>query len=355
MPQGMQDTGPKSRGGRVTLKDIATVLGVSHVTVSLALRGSSQIPPATRERVRAAAQSLHYVPDESAQRLKTGKSGKLAFVSLRLAHAFIGQVVAGMERRAYESGRYLNNILTYSTWFQVGARKQILSQILYGRQADAVVLASMHPDTDMVREFRRHGVPLVLIEDQAPGCWSVRVDNVHGAREATALLIRAGCRRIALVSGELPAEGIELNPTVPERRLGWEQALREAGREPEPGLQADVRFYEFSEGAGALDRLLKAEPGLDGIFCAAGDLVAMGIMERARELGLRIGKDLKLVGYDDLQASRLLDPPLSSVQQPAEILGAEALDLVLEALDHPARPPREIFHKPELRVRASAS
>jgi DNA-binding LacI/PurR family transcriptional regulator len=197
-------------------------------------------------------------------------------------------------------------------------------------------------------------VPLVLIEDQAPGCWSVRVDNISGARDATRHLIEAGCRHIGLISGELPAAGVELNPTVPERRQGWEQALRDAGREPAPALQTDVKFYEFTEGRSALDALLKSEPKLDAIFCAAGDRVAMGVMERARELGLRIGQDLKLIGYDDLEASRLLDPPLSSVKQPAETLGAEALDLALEALDQPLKASYEIFHKAELIVRASA-
>jgi LacI family transcriptional regulator len=337
------------------LKDIAAVLGVSHVTVSLALRGSSQIPPATRERVRAAAKTLHYVPDENAQRLKTGKSGKIAFVSLRLAYAFMGQVLAGMELRAYENGRYINNILTYSTWFQISKREEILSQILYGRQADAVIMASMHPDPLLVREFKRHEVPVILIEDQAPGCWSIRVDNVHGAREATRHLIQKGCGEIGIISGEVPGPGVELNATVPERNQGWEEALREAQREPEARLRTQVKFYNFNEGRIALDILLKQSPKLDAIFCAAGDRVAMGVMERARELGLRIGQDLKLVGYDDSEASRLLDPPLSSVPQPAETLGSEAMDMALEALDHPDATPREIVHKPELVVRASAA
>jgi DNA-binding LacI/PurR family transcriptional regulator len=266
----------------------------------------------------------------------------------------MGKVLAGMERRAYESGRYLNNILPYSTWFQTEKRDQILSQILYGRQADAVILASTHPDPLMVKEYQRHGVPVILIEDRADGCYSIRVDNVHGATLATRHLIGKGCRRIGIVHGSLPGPGMELNPTVPERKAGWELAMREAGLDPADSLRTEIRFYEFEEGRTALDTLLERNPDLDAVFCAAGDMVAMGVMDRAREKGIRIGPDLKLVGYDDLETSRLLDPPLSSVQQPAESLGAEALDLVLEALDHPDQEPREIFHKPELLVRRSA-
>lgn len=345
------DTGPKAR---TTLKDIAAHLGVSAMTVSLALRGDSQIPQGTRDRVRKAAEDLRYVPQESGRRLRSGRSGRLAYVAARISHSFVGEILVGLEQRALDSGRFHNRILPFATWYHIDEREKVLREILYGGQADAVVMASMKPSPELVLEFQRHRVPVVLIEDQAPGCWSVKVDNIKGARQATDHLIGRGCGRLGLVVGQMPPEGVELNPTSLERRRGYQDALRAAGRAVDPALVADVAYFSFEEGRVALDALLKAEPKLDGIFCAAGDRVAMGIMERARELKRRIPQDLKLVGYDDLQASRLLDPPLSSVHQNAGELGAAALDLACEALDHPGREPKALVFDAHLEVRASA-
>jgi DNA-binding LacI/PurR family transcriptional regulator len=353
----MSPGAPIGRGpakSRTTLKDIAAQLGVSAMTVSMALRDDPQIPPATRERVRQAAKALCYVPQDSARRLRTGRSGRIAYVAARLAHAFVGELLVGIEARARETGRFHNRILPFSTWYHIDEREAVLRDILYGGQADAVVLASMHPSPELVQEYGRHGVPLVLIEDQAAGCASVRVDNVLGARLAVQHLVKQGCRHVGLLSGELPPDGIELNPTTVERRQGFQKALLEAGRAFRPELVADVRFFRFEEGMAGLAALLQAEPGLDGIFCAAGDRVAMGVMQGARERGLKLPQDLRLIGYDDLPSSGLLDPPLSSVRQDAEQMGALALDLAVEALDHPGQAPREIILQPQLMVRQTA-
>ena len=346
--------GPAAAKARTTLKDIAAQLGVSAMTVSMALRDDPQIPPATRERVRQVAQALRYVPQDSARRLRTGRSGRVAYVAARLAHAFVGDLLVGIEARARESGRFHNRILPFSTWYHIDEREAVLRDILYGGQADAVILASMHPSAELAQEYIRHGVPLVLIEDQAAGCSCVRVDNVLGARLATEHLLAQGCRHIGLISGELPPDGIELNPTTVERRLGFQQALQAAGRPVRPELVADVRFFRFEEGLAGLEALRLAEPALDGIFCAAGDRVAMGVMQGARERGLKLPDDLRLIGYDDLASSGLLDPPLTSVRQDAEQMGALALDLAVAALDHPQDPPREIILQPELIVRQTA-
>ena len=351
MPLSKLKSKAASQSRRTTLKDVARSIGVSHVTVSLALKSDPQIPASTRERVIKAAQALNYVPHEGAQRLKTGRSGKIAYVAARLAFGFAGHVLAGVEQRAFELGLYENAIQPYSTWYHISTREEILRQILYGGQAEAVILVSMYPSPEIVLEYKRHDVPLILVEAKAPGCHSVRVDNALGARLATECLIQAGCKQVALVAGQLPPQDVELNPTVVERRQGFADAMAAAKLGRKLPLIADIRFYEFEEGRQALDLLLKQQPKLDGIFCAAGDRVALGIIERARELGLRIPQDLKLIGYDDLLESRFLDPPLSSVSQPTAQLGAEAFDLAIYAIKNPGQGEKHLFHKPKLVLR----
>lgn len=339
---------------RVTLKDVAAACGVSHVAVSLALRGSSEIPPATRQRILAAAEQLNYVPSESARRLKGGGSGRIAYVASRLAHGFVGQVLVGMEERAFETHKYFNAIHPYSTWFHSAEREAILKQILYGGSADAVVLLSTKPDAATIAEFQRHGIPLVLVEDKAKGCHSVRVDNVLGAQLAAQRLISLGCRRIGLVAGVLGGEGMDLNPTAVERRHGFAKALKAAGVRAEGLPRFDIHTYERPEGREALDALLKAAPDLDGIFCAAGDKVALGILERARELRLRLPKDLKLIGYDDIELASLVQPALSTVRQPIQALGAQAFDLAVAAAEGRLAEDTHLLFKPSLVLRETA-
>lgn len=346
---------PKPRSSkRPTMKDIALQCGISQMAVSMALRSDPQIPPATRERVLKAASALHYVPSLSAQHLKSGKSGRIAYVAARLAHQFVGQILAGVEQRSFETKRYFNAVLPYSTWFLIEEREKILRQILYGGVADAVILVSMLPGEALAQEFRRHRVPLVLIETKAALCHSVCVDNELGSKLAVDHLVKSGCKNIGLIVGELPPKGVETNATTMERRKGFADTLKSHGRKSDPSMIASVRYFDFQEGPACLDQLLAANPKLDGIFCAAGDRVAMGVMKRARELKIHIPKDLKLIGFDDLLSSALLSPALSTIRQPVELLGSEAFDLALRALDNPELNEETVMHKPELILRETA-
>lgn len=351
---GRKSGGAPAKQRRVTLKDVAAACGLSHMAVSLALRGSGQIPPATRERVLKAARELNYVPDESARRLKGSSSGRIAYVASRLAHGFVGQVLVGMEQRAFETRKYFNGIHPYSTWFHSAEREEALRQILYGGRADAVVLVSTQPDEATIKDFKRHGIPLVLVEAKAAGCHSVRVDNALGAQLAAQRLLSLGCKRLGLVVGALGGAGMDLNPTAVERRAGFATTLKGAGFKPEHTATVDIQTYERPEGRDALDSLLSRLPKLDGIFCAAGDKVALGILERARERKLKIPGQLKLIGYDDIELASLVQPALSTVRQPILELGAQAFDLAVAAAEGRLAEETHLLFKPELVLRETA-
>jgi DNA-binding LacI/PurR family transcriptional regulator len=181
----------------------------------------------------------------------------------------------------------------------------------------------------------------------------VRVDNVLGAQLATQRLIQAGCRNIGLVAGVVGGEGMDLNPTAVERRLGFAKALKAAGLKPESRPVFDVHSYE-REGREALDTLLKQAPKLDGIFCAAGDKVAIGILERARELKLKLPRDLKLIGYDDIELAGLVHPSLTTIRQPIHELGVQAFDLAVAAAEGRLAGDTDLVFKPALVLRETA-
>lgn len=333
---------------------MAAACGLSHTAVSLALRGSAEIAPATRQRILATAVAMQYVPDENARRLQARSSGKIAYVASRLAHGFVGQVLVGMEQRAFDTQRYFNAVTPYSTWFQTEAGDAILRQILHGGLADAVVMVSTVPPKPLLADFKRLGLPLVLVEGQHPDFHSVRVDNVLGARLATEHLLRQGCRRLALVAGIVGGKGMALNPSTVERREGFKLGLRGSGQNAAKRPVADIGYYDVPSGAKALDQLLKADPKIDGIFCAAGDRVALGILGRCRERGLRVPQDIKVVGYDDIEFAALTAPALCTVRQPVEDLGARAFDLAVQAADGKLAEPVHIVIKPELVLRQSS-
>jgi LacI family transcriptional regulator len=182
----------------------------------------------------------------------------------------------------------------------------------------------------------------------------VRVDNVAGAREGVAHLLAAGCRRIGLISGIARGEGLDLNPTVAERRKGYSLALKAAGLATRPELLAESGFYDKADGRRSLDQLLAAEPRLDAVFCAAGDNVALGVLERAQELGLSVPGRLKVLGFDDIEAAALVRPALSTLRQPIQALGAQAFDLAVAAVDGRLSKPSEIVFKPTMVLRKSA-
>jgi len=115
-----------------------------------------------------------------------------------------------------------------------------------------------------------------------------------------------------------------------------------------------VESYKYEEGSESLSRFLDKGPGVDAIFCAAGDIVAMGVMEEARKRGMAIPNDLSLIGYDDILAARLLNPSLTTVRQSFGEIASVAFDIVLEAIGGKLTKEEHVLLEPELIIRESA-
>jgi LacI family transcriptional regulator len=339
----------------ITMKDIADEAGVTKATVSMVLSGDKRITEATRQKVLKVVRALDYVPNEAARRLSRGKSDAIAFVAVRFAAPFIASVMDGMEQRAYGRSRYLRGIRPYSTFNMAATREDILRDILYGRRAEAVILLSLRPSEEIAAEYKKKGIPLVLIETEMPGAHSIRVDNASGAYRATEFLIKKGRKRIALFNGATsPRAGEELNMPSVERLKGYKAALRDYGIPYDEGRVVKIRTFETEEGALAFEEFRRKKQKFDAIFCAAGDSVAMGVIEAARFFKVSIPGDFSLIGYDDNPSSALLSPGLTTVHQEFKELGSMAFDIAVEAIEGRLKSDRKIVIDPELVIRESA-
>ena len=339
----------------ITMQDIAQEAGVTKATVSMVINNDKRITEATRQKVLKIIKKLNYYPNESARKLAKGKTDSIAFMAPRFGPHFIASILDSFECRAVQSGKYLNGVQPYATRNETGVMEDLLKKILYGRKADAVVILTQKPSEEIAKEYLEQKIPMVLIEGEMPGIHSIRVDNVLGAFKATEYLIRKGRKNIGLIVGAVEAgEGFGANPSAIDRLKGYQKALKDNGIKYDLDKVATVIYYSAEEGTSSLDMLLKKNPKLDAVFCAAGDIVAMSVMERAKQKGLKIPKDLAVVGYDDYLAAKMLNPPLTTIRQSFTDIASIAFDLAVDAIEGKLLDEKHVVLEPELIVRESA-
>ena len=332
---------------RPTLEMVAATAGVSRGTASRALNGSPNVSVQALSAVKQAAAALGYRPNLAARSLALGRGETIGLVISETDERlfddpFFATVVRGVHAEMRRSGTQLVLKLAQSD----EEREQVV-RYATGHHLDGVLLVSVHGDDPLPRALAEAGVPVVNAGRPAavrvlPGSiaqaarptgqvhedlWWVDADNRGGARLATEHLVERGCRRIATVSGSLDM-GVGR-----DRLAGWRDAVSAAGADAGhvvPGEDLLVAGSDFTEAGGfeAMQSLLHRVPDLDGVFVAS-DLMALGALAALRRAGRRVPQDVKVVGFDDIPAARLSDPPLTTVAQPVEELGRLMARLLL--------------------------
>jgi DNA-binding LacI/PurR family transcriptional regulator len=291
------------------------------------------------------------VPSEQARVLSTGKKETIAFISTRYESAFISDVLWGIENSSYTKGLYDKGLSVFSTRGLDKEKHELFSRIAHGKLAEAVITLFVAPDKREMSAFNKAGIPVITIEAQAPGAFGLKVDNKGGAYQAVKYLIGKGRRKIALINGEKGYE--EVGDTPFERKAGYLQALREAGIKFDPGLEAQVRDYTFDEGRDYMKKLLLSNKKIDAVFCAAGDMCAIGAMEKAAAMGKKIPDDIAVVGFDDMWAAQMAKPALTTVRQPVRYLGEKAFEMAARSIAGEKGLKTQTLITPELIIRQS--
>ncbi|WP_136587599.1 LacI family DNA-binding transcriptional regulator [Microbacterium hydrothermale] len=304
----------------VTLKDVARASGVSISTVSRVL--DDRIPrssSATAARVRAVADDLGYRRNVSASSLRRGATATIGVLVPRLTDAVMALMFEAVERAARRRGYFA----VVATCGDDADDERRATETLLGRGVDGLVLATARLDDALPASLRDDGVPHVLAlrtDDLSP---SVLGDDETGGYLAVRHLLDLGHRDIGIVTGPW------FTSSGRDRRAGAERALREAGA-PLRDERVLAVGYGLDHGIDAGRRLLDAPSPPTAVF-AANDNLALGVSSVAQSLGMAVGRDLSLVGYNDIPLVSRLPVPLTSVHTHFDRIAETAFDLLLAA------------------------
>lgn len=307
----------------VTLEDIARKLNISVSIVSRALNNKYGVKKTTREMVKKAAEEMGYQPNAAARSLATRKTATLGVVLPSMADSYSTAVINGMEFMASKTGYSL----LFSNSFEYQDYRDILNKMVFSQRVDGlIIIGSNISQNPLIDELLEKEVPFVLLErnHSNPRSNCIWVNNIIGGYNATRYLIDKGHTRIAHIAGPLHLQ------TAIDRLEGYKKALAEAGL---PYIEDYVipQTYIWDGGYQAARVLLDQKPQCTAIF-AANDPMAYGVLFAAYEAGLTVPGDLAVVGYDDLEFSAIMQPPLTTIRQPRFEMGEKAVSLLATVL-----------------------
>jgi DNA-binding LacI/PurR family transcriptional regulator len=310
---------PSAAPARPTLAAVARLAGVSTATASRVLNRSAKVSGTALSRVEQAVRELGYVRQRAPGGMHgSGAVSVVVFDDMRhyQTDAFYARVLLGAEREALRAGREL----VVLTALRRSPRDSLL-RFLCGGHVDGVVMVGLRADDTPAQLVRAAGVPVTCIgrPPDALDLPYVDADNEGGALRAVRHLAERGRRTIATIAGPR-------DMTVAADRLrGYQRAMVESGARELIGRGE----FTATSGEHAMLRLLDRCPGVDAVF-AASDLMALGALRALRGRGLRVPADVAVLGFDDAALARRTAPPLSTVRQPVEEMGALAVAGLLD-------------------------
>lgn len=332
----------------VSIRDVAQRAGVSVGTVSNVLNRPEVVSEESVLRVTHAIEELGYVRNEAARKLRGGISSTVGFVVLDGQNPYFNEVVRGAEDEASKHGI----AIIHGNTDNVKERERLYLDLFVEQQVRGVLISPYGDISRELKDLRARGIAAVLVDRFSADSQfsSVSIDSVLGGRMAVEHLISTGRRRIAFVGG--PFDVRQVNDRLAGARVAAENSEFEVELEVVATEEMTVE-----EGAAAGTRLL-ARPRSewpDGIF-AANDMLAMGLLHTLVVDGRMLVPDaIGIIGFDDIPFAKVGAVPLSSIQQPARMIGRTALRVLLEEADDPESIPRRTVFQPELVVRRSTA
>lgn len=320
---------------RVTIKDVAKRSGFSRTAVSFAFNDPSRLPETTVQKILSAANELGYRPHPIARSLNTGRIGVVGLllpqdIPTILENPFYIQFARGIGRVCDQE--------SLSLMLVPPVKGSMLNAVNHAA-VDGFVVVGLEPLDPVVNILRQQHVPFVMVDSEAPeDVPCIKVDDIGGARAAMLIVLEHGHRRIAIVTFESGKERgwREYTGTLNWRMQGYADALATAGLTlSDPEIQVIECENSIEGGANAFARVW-AGPVQPTSVVAMSDIIALGVMNAARERGIGIPRDLAVVGYDDILDAERADPPLTTVRQPIVEKGEQAAELLLQVLENEA-------------------
>ena len=331
-----------------TITDIARKLGISPSTVSRALSDHPDINDNTKKKIRKLAKEFNYKPNSIAQSLKNNKTTIIGVIVPEIKHDFFASAISGIEEVAYHSG-YTIIVCQSNENFE----REVINTNSLIQQRVAGIVASISQNTKNGDHFQNVldcGIPLVFFDRTCENiCASkVVIDDAKSAFEAVSYLINKGYKKIAHFAGP------DVLEICRKRFKGYSNALNTHGIKIRKDLICYGGLHE-NDGYNSMDLLLKKKITPDAIF-AVNDPVAVGAFQRIKEAGLRIPADIGIVGFSNNKITTLLDPPLTTVNQPSFDMGRKAAEILIKQIENDTNhfKPITVTLEAELIIRGSA-
>jgi LacI family transcriptional regulator len=332
----------------VTIYDLAREAGVGIGTVSRCLNNHPSVSAPTRAKVMAVVKRLSYQPHAYAQRLASKKTNTISAIIPYFTNYFFIQVLQGVQDKAGELGF---DLILYGV-NNPSQAEYYLRRSLHRGHVDGVMFFSMKLPESYVQKFQQINLPLVLVDTFHPAFDSISVKNLDGATDAVRHLIKLGHRNIAMINASLDTQPAR------DRMEGYRLALEESGIP----FKSDRVFVSgigkqdgFNRDAGrvSMEELVRRNSSGAGITAAfiASDVQALGAIETARDMGLRIPEDLAIVSFDDIELAQ--HAQLTTMRQPMHEMGMLALERLYRRMKDPAAEPTRTAFLPELIIRRS--
>ena len=330
----------------VTIKDIAALAGVSKTTVSKIINNKDDsISKPTRDKVLKIMKEQNYVPNKLAQSLVTKRTKTIGLLIPDIRNPFFTDISRGAEDFARKEGY---NIIFCSTDEDYEREAECVS-MLCEKMIDGIIFTPSSITSHEENRYNDLDIPMVLVDknielSNAKGI--VKVDNKNGTYEATKHLIKQGHKEILYLSGPLK------NDISKERLQGYIRALEKNNLSVKEENIVEGKYrYEW-----AYNFIKNLEEIKCTAICCANDLMAIGAIQALREKNFNIPEDISIVGFDDIETAKLIDPSLTTIRQPAYEMGAKASEILISSLKNKDKESvGTIIFKPSLIIRNSTS
>ena len=327
-----------------TMRDVAELAGVSLTTVSHVINRTRFVSDDVTGRVLTAMEQLQYRPNELARSLRRGQTNTLGLILPDSANPYFAEIGHAIEATSSELGY---NVILCNTHGDETKEEHYVN-VLRNKQVDGILFVAAGDQAQSIIPTLGEDFPVLLVDRELVGVRTdvISVDNHLGGLLAGRHLLELGHRRIACISG--PSR---VRPSA-ERISGYTQALEEAGLSFDPDLFRMGDFHPNSGYQATLDLLQLPDPPTAIFTC--NDLMAIGVIRAASELGLRVPDDLSLVGFDDIELASYTIPPLTTISQPINQMGAIAAKTLITHIEEDGSPePTRRLLPVELVVRGS--
>lgn len=310
---------------RITIENVAQAVGVSRQTVSRAMNDKGEISPETKERVLKAIEELGYQPNRLAQGMVTQRTKTVGLVMPDITNLFFPEVARGVQ----DAGRQHDyNVFLCNTDDEPEEEIRVLNSLAAQRVDGIIMIASVADEPALVR-FADSYSPIVMLNRffEHPNVDLIIVDNERGAFLAVEHLIAQGRRKIGMLAN------LNFSRSQIRRVRGYEEALKHYGIAVDRSLIIG-ETPTLQGGYNALQQLMAIHPGVTAVF-TYNDLMGLGAMRAARDLGKRVPEDIAVIGFDNIGMASMATPSLSSIHVDKYAIGQKAMNRILDILDKP--------------------